>query len=61
MTDRTFTCSTCGSQEHWLTEFPGSTCLACWTIQEHDKPLPTAEQIVSMWGGSTANKRRTRR
>jgi hypothetical protein len=60
--DKTFTCSTCHAEDHWLTEFPNSTCLACWTIQEHDTPVPTAAEIAAMWGGrSLANSRRTRR
>jgi hypothetical protein len=58
-TERTFTCAGCGSEDHWLTEFPNSTCLACYTLAQESQPMPTAAQVVAMWGGPTA-RRRTR-
>jgi hypothetical protein len=58
--ERTFTCATCASVDHWLTEFPGRLCLACYTIQEEAKPMPTAAQIVAMWNPTAKRRTRTR-
>jgi len=54
--DRTFACRACSAQTHWLEEFPGRICFDCYTKTQAQAPMPTADQIVSMWGGPTTRR-----
>jgi len=59
MTSETLTCTACRAEFHWLEEFPGRICLACYARTQEGQPLPTAEELVAMWGGPV-RKGRTR-
>jgi hypothetical protein len=42
-------CTSCGNPVDPLEVFPGDKCLECW--KEQDFVMPTAEQLVGLWGG----------
>lgn len=47
----TFTCSKCKSHADALEMFPGTVCLSCWAASPEGRRMPTAEELVKMWGG----------
>lgn len=48
---RTFTCATCGGTFDWLEEFPNGLCVACYAKTAEGRRMPTASEVVAMWGG----------
>jgi hypothetical protein len=50
-TDRTFTCKTCHAEQSYLEEFPGGICLDCYAKSPEGRRMPTADEVVGMWGG----------
>lgn len=46
-----FTCTGCGEVHDALEEFPGGRCLSCWAATPEGQRLPTASELVAMWGG----------
>jgi hypothetical protein len=52
-----FICTVCHCEVHPLEVFPGPLCLACYAVTQEGAPMPTAEEIVAMWGGPTAGRR----
>ena len=44
-------CTGCGQPIEPLTDFPGPLCLTCYAKSQEGAPMPTADDIVSMWGG----------
>jgi len=44
-------CSKCGETVDPLEMFPGGLCLSCWADSPEGRRMPTAEELVSMWGG----------
>ena len=42
-------CSSCGGMIHWLEVFPDDFCLACHAERENKKPIPTAEEIMTIF------------
>lgn len=44
-------CPSCGSQVEPLEMFPGGLDLKCWAQSPEGRQMPTAEQLVAMWGG----------
>lgn len=53
----TLACKTCKGEIDPLAVFPGPLCLTCYAQTQEDVPMPTAEEVVAMWGGPV---RRTR-
>jgi hypothetical protein len=49
--DGMITCTTCGTDTDKLEIFPGDVCLTCWADSPEGRRMPTAEELVSMWGG----------
>ena len=49
--DRTFDCTKCGTTHSFLEEFPGGVCLKCWAMSPQGRYVPTADELVQMWGG----------
>lgn len=50
------TCGTCPAVVQPLEVFPGAkpgtvSCLACYAKRQENQPMPTARDIVRMWGG----------
>ena len=43
-------CSKCGVMMNWLEVFPQDYCLKCHAEREKNKPLPSIEQIMKMFG-----------
>jgi len=48
---QTFTCSRCETEHDWLEEFPGKLCLDCYAQSPEGRRMPTADEVVAMWGG----------
>lgn len=48
-------CTGCGDVIEAYSEFPdgkgGKHCLGCYASEQEDAPMPTADEIVAMWGG----------
>lgn len=51
-------CTKCSTRTDRLAVFPGGVCLACWAQSPEGRRMPTAGEVVAMWGGPA---RRTRR
>lgn len=49
-------CVTCHNEVHPLEVFPGPLCLTCYAKTQEDAPMPTADEIVAMWGGPVRRK-----
>lgn len=49
--ERTFTCTTCGTEHGFLEEFPGALCLDCYKQTPEAHAPITAEELARMWGG----------
>jgi hypothetical protein len=47
------TCKGCGKDVDPLEVFPGDRCLDCHKVIVSMLPMPTADQIVKMWGGKS--------
>ena len=47
-------CTTCRQPVDPLAVFPGGVCLTCW--EKSAPPMPTAEELVAMWGGPVKKK-----
>ena len=45
------TCADCLTPLERIDAFPGRLCLDCYAESQRNKPLPTAAEIVNMWGG----------
>lgn len=54
----TFTCATCGTEHSRLEEFPGGICLPCYADSPEGRRMPTADEVVRMWGGPARRSRR---
>ena len=48
---KTFVCTKCGTEHDHLEQFPGMVCLKCWAVSPQGRYLPTADEMVRMWGG----------
>lgn len=44
-------CPTCGVATNWMERFPGDLCLGCWAVSPEGRRMPTADEVVRMWGG----------
>jgi len=44
-------CTRCGSCVDPLEVFPGGVCLSCWAVSPEGRRMPTADELVAMWGG----------
>ena len=53
-------CRGCGDPTDQLDLFPGGVCLACWAKSPEGRRMPTADEVVRMWGGPVRRKGRTR-
>jgi hypothetical protein len=47
-------CATCGNKTDRLELFPGDVCLTCWADSPEGRRMPTASELVAMWGGKLA-------
>lgn len=45
------TCTTCSTTIHPLEVFPGQVCLPCWAASPQGSKIPTAEEVIALWGG----------
>ena len=45
------TCKACGKTVDKLAVFPGGICVDCYAVTPEGSRMPTAEEIVEMWGG----------
>ena len=45
------TCTGCKAPTDPLEVFPGGVCLPCWAASPEGRRMPTAEELVQMWGG----------
>ena len=43
-------CAKCGVMMNWLEVFPQDYCLKCHAEREKNKPLPSIEEIMKMFG-----------
>jgi hypothetical protein len=53
-------CAGCQAPTGPLEMFPGGLCLACWAQTPEGRRMPTADELVRMWGGPARPRRRTR-
>lgn len=44
-------CTNCAGLVNKLELFPNNLCLNCWADTPEGRYLPTAEELVKMWGG----------
>jgi hypothetical protein len=56
--DKTTKCPDCGKDVHPLAVFPEGRCLECYKVATANDPMPTADDIVRMWGGPVRRRRR---
>jgi len=52
------TCKDCKADVDPLAIFPGNRCLECHKVATANDPMPTADDIVRMWGGPVRRRRR---
>ncbi len=55
--DDTTACTSCGTPTDPLAVFPGGACLACWAASPEGRRMPTADEVVRMWGGPVRRNR----
>lgn len=60
-TETTIICTTCDKAHDLLESFPGNLCLACYAESPEGRRMPTADELVAMWGGPVRRTRRPRR
>jgi hypothetical protein len=53
-------CTGCGTPTGQLELFPGGLCLDCWAKSPEGRRMPTADEVVAMWGGPVRRGRRSR-
>lgn len=44
-------CTKCETLTHVYELFPGDVCLTCWADSPEGRRMPTAGELVAMWGG----------
>lgn len=44
-------CTSCKAPTEPLDLFPGGVCLTCWAKSPEGQRMPTADEVVAMWGG----------
>lgn len=44
-------CTSCGKDMMEIDAFPGNVCLDCYADSPEGRRMPTAEEVVEMWGG----------
>lgn len=44
-------CTRCDVLTDILAVFPGGVCLPCWADSPEGRRVPTASELVAMWGG----------
>lgn len=44
-------CTSCNAPVDPLEVFPGGVCLTCWAASPEGRRMPTAEEVVALWGG----------
>ncbi len=52
-------CRQCATPTDPLGLFPGGVCLTCWAQTPEGRRMPTADEVVALWGGPA--RRRGRR
>ena len=50
MNGKSFTCATCAGTFDYLEQFPGDLCVTCYANTPAGRYVPTASELVSMWG-----------
>lgn len=50
--ERSFTCSECGVEQHWLSEFPKRRCIDCHERATAGNDM-TIDQITQAFGGQS--------
>lgn len=51
------TCKGCTKVHDRLESFPGNLCLECWADSPEGRRMPTADELVAMWGGPVRRRR----
>jgi predicted nucleic acid-binding Zn ribbon protein len=46
-----FVCAACGGTFDVLEMFPGSVCVECFAASPDGQRMPSAAEVVAMWGG----------
>lgn len=46
------TCTSCGASMMEIDAFPGNVCLECHAASPEGQRVPTAQEVVEMWGGT---------
>jgi hypothetical protein len=44
-------CTSCKTKTDPLALFPGGVCLTCWAKSPEGRRMPTADEVVALWGG----------
>lgn len=44
-------CTQCRTPTDWLAVFPGGLCVNCYAVSPTGRRMPTAAEVVRMWGG----------
>lgn len=50
-------CTSCKAPVDPLEVFPGGVCLTCWATSPEGSRMPTAEEVVALWGGPVRRSR----
>lgn len=56
--DDAVACTGCGTPTGPLEMFPGGVCLPCWAASPEGRRMPTADELVAMWGGPARRRPR---
>lgn len=48
---KTITCAGCKTATDKLEIYPGKLCFNCWKTTPAGQKMPTAEELIAMWGG----------
>ena len=56
-TPRTIYCTACDAAIDPLSVFPGGICLQCYADSPEGRRMPTADEVVAMWGGPVRRSR----
>lgn len=50
-------CTSCKAPVDRLEVFPGGVCPTCWAKSPEGSRMPTAEEVVALWGGPVRRSR----
>ena len=50
-------CTNCAKEVETIDLFPGGLCLGCWAKSPEGRRMPTAQEVVELWGGKWSDGR----